>query len=45
MEGWRVASKELEPLRRRRESALAHDCGMSGHVLLPLARGPPCQPA
>ena len=38
MEGWRVASKGLGPLPRRRESALAHGCGEGGRVLLPLAR-------
>ena len=38
MEGWRVASKGLGPLPRRRESALAHGCGRGGRVVLPLAR-------
>ena len=38
MEGWRVASKRLGPLPRRRRSALAHGCGWSGRVVLPLAR-------
>ena len=36
--GWRVASKGLGPLPRRRGSALAHGCGRSGRELLPLAR-------
>ena len=38
MEGWRVASKGLGPLPRRRGSALAHGCGRGGRVVLPLAR-------
>ena len=38
MEGWRVASKGLGPLPRRRASALAHGCGRGGRVVLPLAR-------
>ena len=38
MEGWRVASKGLGPLPRRRGSALAHGCGRDGRVVLPLAR-------
>ena len=38
MEGWRVASKGLGPLPRRRESALAHGCGREGSGALPLAR-------
>ena len=38
LEGWRVASKGLPPLRRRRGSALAYGCGMGGRVVLPLAR-------
>ena len=38
MEGWRVASKGLEPLPRRRGSALAHARGRGGRVVLPLAR-------
>jgi hypothetical protein len=38
LEGWRLASKELEPPPRKTERALAHGCGMGGHVLLPLAR-------
>ena len=37
-EGWRVASKGLGPLSRRRGSALAYGCGMGGRVVLPLAR-------
>ena len=38
MEGWRVASKRLGPLPRRRGIAQAHGCGMGGRVVLPLAR-------
>ena len=38
LEGWRVASKGLGPLPRRRGSALAHGCGRGGRVVLPLAR-------
>ena len=38
LEGWRVASKGLGPLPRRRGSALAHDCGRSGRGALPLPR-------
>ena len=38
MEGWRVAAKGLGPLLRRRGSALAHGCGMSGSGALPLPR-------
>ena len=38
MEGWRVASKRLAALPRRRGSALAHGCGMGGRVVLPLPR-------
>ena len=38
MEGWRVASKGLGPLPRRRGSALAHGCGRSGRGALPLPR-------
>ena len=38
MEGLRVASKGLEPLPRRRESALAHGCGEGGRLVMPLAR-------
>ena len=38
MEGWRVASKGLGPLPRRKGGALAHGCGRSGRVVLPLAR-------
>ena len=38
MEGWRVASKGLGPLPRRRGSALAQGCDRSGRVVLPLAR-------
>ena len=38
MEGWRVASKGLGPLPRRRGSALARGCGRGGRVALPLAR-------
>ena len=37
MKGWWVASKGLRPLPRRRGSALAHGCGRSGRVVLPLA--------
>ena len=33
-----MASKELGPLPRRRGSALAHGCGRSGRVVLPLPR-------
>ena len=38
LEGWRVASKGLWPLPRRRGSALAHGCGGRGRVVLPLPR-------
>ena len=38
MEGWRVASKRLGPLPRRRGSALARGCGRGGRGALPLAR-------
>ena len=38
MEGWRVASKGLGSLPRRKGSALALGCGRSGHVVLPLVR-------
>ena len=38
MEGWRVASKGMAALPRRRGSALAHGCGRGGRVVLPLAR-------
>ena len=38
MEGWRLASKRLGPLPRRRGSALAHGCGRSGRGALPLPR-------
>ena len=38
LEGWRVASKGLGPLPRRRGSALALGCGGGGRVALPLAR-------
>ena len=39
MEGWRVASKGLGPLpRRRRRGALAHGCGRGGSGALPLPR-------
>ena len=38
LEGWRVASKRLGPLPRRRGSALAHGCDRCGRVVLPLAR-------
>ena len=38
LEGWRVASKEMGPLPRRRGSALALGCGRGGRVVLPLAR-------
>ena len=38
LEGWRVASKGLGPLPRRRGSALAHGCGRGGRVVLPLPR-------
>ena len=38
LEGWRVASKGLGPLPRRRGSALAHGCGRSGIGALPLPR-------
>ena len=38
LKGWRVASKGLGPLPRRRGSALAHGCGMGGRVVLPLPR-------
>ena len=38
LEGWRVASKGLGPLPRRRGSALAHGCGRSGRAVLPLVR-------
>ena len=38
LEGWLVASKGLAALSRRRGSALAHGCGRSGRVVLPLAR-------
>ena len=38
MKGWRVASKGLGPLPRRRGSALAHGCDRGGRVVLPLAR-------
>ena len=38
LEGWRVASKGLGPLPRRRGSALAHGCGRGSRVGLPLAR-------
>ena len=36
--GWRVASKRVGPLPRRRGSALARGCGRGGRVVLPLAR-------
>ena len=38
LEGWRVASKRLGPLPRRRGSALAIGCGGGGRVVLPLPR-------
>ena len=38
LEGWRVASKGLGPLPRRRGSALADGCGRSGIGALPLPR-------
>ena len=38
MEGWRVASKGLGPLPRRRGSAVARGCDRGGRVVLPLAR-------
>ena len=38
MEGWRVASKGLGPLPRRKGSALARGCGRGGRGALPLAR-------
>ena len=38
LEGWRVASKGMGPLPRRRGSALAHGCGRGGRVVLPLPR-------
>ena len=38
LEGWRVASKRLGPLPRRRGDALAHGCGRSGRGALPLPR-------
>ena len=38
MESWRVASKRLRPLPRRKGSALAHGCGRGGRGVLPLAR-------
>ena len=38
LEGWRVASKGLGPLPRRRGSALAQGCGRAGRVVLPLPR-------
>jgi hypothetical protein len=38
LKGWRVASKGLGPLPRRRGSALAHGCDRGGRVVLPLAR-------
>ena len=38
MEGWRVASKRLAALPRRRRSALAHGCGRGGRGALPLPR-------
>ena len=38
LEGWRVASKGLRPLPRRRGSALAHGCRRGGRGALPLAR-------
>ena len=38
LEGWRVASKRLGPLPRRRGSALARGCGRGGRVALPLWR-------
>jgi len=37
LEGWRLASKGLGPLPRRRGSALARGCGRGGRVVLPLA--------
>ena len=40
LEGWRVASKGLGPLPRRRGSALAHGCDRGGRVVLPLPRAP-----
>ena len=38
LKGGPVASKGLEPLPRRRQSALAHGCGRGGRVVLLLAR-------
>ena len=38
MEGWRVASKGLRPLLRRRGRALAPGCGKAGRVVLPLGK-------
>ena len=38
MEGWRVASKGLGPLPRRRGSALAQGGDRGGRVVLLLAR-------
>ena len=36
LEGWRVASKGLGPLPRRRGRDLAPGCGKAGRVVLPL---------
>ena len=38
LDGWRVASKGMGPLPRRRGSALAQGCDRGGRVALPLAR-------
>ena len=38
LEGWRVASKRLAALPRRRGSTLAHGCGREGSGVLPLPR-------
>ena len=37
LEGWRVGSKGLGPLPRRRGSALANSCGIGNCAVLPLA--------
>ena len=38
MEGWRVASKGLGPLPRKRGSTLAQGCDRGGRVALPLTK-------